>query len=76
MKVGDLVQLSSYGSSRDYNFVVKISSQNPVGVVFAIKEGYNYPYRVHWFGVSNRKSIPMHTRRELKYAKLDKSAAK
>lgn len=69
MKVGDLVALSSYGKSRQYNsrltcFGVK------VGLVIEVKENSCYPYKVDWVGAPRMGVFVGHMRRELKFARL------
>ena len=68
MKVGDLVQLSSYGVSREFNCSLTIVSSNQTGLIIEIQKG-SYPYIIRWSkavvsgGLNHR-----HHRRELKYA--------
>ena len=62
MRVGDLVQLSSYGEQRLYNSDVKKGS---VGIVIKIHQNSAYPYRVLWVN----KHKQGHIRRELRHAR-------
>ncbi len=70
MKVGDLVQLSSYGAKSGYNSQLTIDHPEQTGLIIKIKKG-SYPYIIKW-----SKTPPgpyaypdwCHHRRELKYA--------
>ena len=62
MKVGDLVQLSSYGQKRHYNSDV---DKDAVGIVIKIHENSAYPYRVLWVN----KHKQGHIRVELRHAR-------
>ena len=71
MKVGDLVQLSSYGVSRGFNRQLTIVSSNQTGLIIEIQKG-PYPYIIKWAKLRS-PSAPnfsdwCHHRRELKYA--------
>ena len=73
MKVGDLVQLSSYGVSRSFNSQLTIDHPEQTGLIIkAVEIGHYraYPYVIKW---SKTPSGPyarewIHHRRELKYA--------
>ncbi len=63
MKVGDLVQLSVYGTQRRYNSDLV---ENATGILMQIRTNSAYPYEVMW----NPKQIRRgHIRRELRYAR-------
>ena len=66
MKVGDLVQLSSYGVTRGFNRQLTIDYPEQTGLIIDIQKG-SYPYIVKW---SKVRLFPndRHHRRELKYA--------
>jgi hypothetical protein len=68
MKVGDLVQLSSYGVKRGYNESINYD-QKQAGLVVEVAPGRNYPYRVKWSKLMNRKKRDWsnHSRLELKH---------
>jgi hypothetical protein len=67
MKVGDIVRLSKYGITRDYNLVITRSDPHQIGVITKkFHEGYHYPYKVHWMNALPNKKT--HSRKELKYA--------
>ena len=70
MKVGDLVQLSSYGVKRGYNESI-IHESKQAGIVVEIVPGRNYPYRVKWTKMKLRKERDWsnHSRIELKHAR-------
>ena len=68
MKVGDLVQLSSYGVSRGFNRQLTIVSSNQTGLIIEIQKG-SYPYIIRWSKVPMTGGLyHRHHRRELKYA--------
>lgn len=69
MRVGDLVQLSSYGVVREYNReLTRYGDADQVGLVTDVKDGRrSYPYRIKWTKVDGRH-WSNHSRRELKYA--------
>ena len=70
MKVGDLVRLSEYGMSRDYNSRLTSIDPYQLGVITKEIPG-SYPYRVHWMKALPHPGIYLvnsHSRRELKYA--------
>ncbi len=68
MKVGDLVQLSSYGVSRGFNRQLTIASSNQTGLIIEIQKG-SYPYIIRWSKVRLAGGLKhRHHRRELKYA--------
>ena len=70
MKVGDLVQLSSYGVKRGYNESINYDLKQ-AGLVVEVVFGRNYPYRVKWSKLMNRKKRDWsnHSRLELKHAR-------
>ena len=70
MKVGDLVQLSSYGVKRGYNESINYDLKQ-AGLVVEVVPGRNYPYRVKWSKLMNRKQRDWsnHSRLELKHAR-------
>ena len=76
MKVGDLVRLSAYGLSRQYNRWLIFETYNAkkeylVGVVVKANMNYSFPYKVQWSGIDTRSVHPhqgSHSRLELKYA--------
>jgi hypothetical protein len=70
MKVGDLVQLSSYGVKRGYNESINYDLKQ-AGLVVEVMPGRNYPYRVKWSKLMNRKQRDWsnHSRIELKHAR-------
>jgi hypothetical protein len=70
MKVGDLVQLSSYGVKRGYNESINYDLKQ-AGLVIEVVPGRNYPYRVKWSKLMNRKKRDWsnHSRLELKHAR-------
>ena len=66
MKVGDLVQLSSYGVNREYNAHMTRVDPKQIGIIIEIQKRYiAYPYRVYWITDPRPNS---HSRRELKRA--------
>ena len=69
MKVGDLVQLSSYGATRGFNSQLTMVDTKQTGLIIKIEKG-SYPYIIKWSktppGPYAREWI--HHRRELKYA--------
>jgi hypothetical protein len=70
MKVGDLVQLSSYGSQRGYNNSLTRIDKGQVGLIIAISSRRrSYPYRIKWTKtIRVEYDRSMHSRREIKYA--------
>jgi hypothetical protein len=70
MKIGDLVQLSSYGVKRGYNKSINYDLKQ-AGLVIEIVPGRSYPYRVKWSKLMNRKKRDWsnHSRLELKHAR-------
>ena len=70
MKVGDLVQLSSYGVKRVNNEIL-LQDSKQAGIVVEIAPGRNYPYRVKWTKLKLRKERDWanHSRIELKHAR-------
>ena len=74
MKVGDLVQLSSYGSERHYNEDLlpgKHTRMALVGILIAVKNNRNFPYVVMWSPEHTKRG---HIRRELKHARKTNEA--
>ena len=70
MKVGDLVVLSEYGFSRNYNDNITKMGRDHPGLVVKIEKSHNYPYKVKWVNVEYpRAFLPGHSRRELKYVR-------
>ena len=72
MKVGDLVILSKYGTDRQYNERLTLpGNAKQLGVIIRVSPNVSYPYTVHWHGVTSQPfyRLPVHSRRELKYAK-------
>jgi len=68
VKVGDLVQLSSYGVSRGFNRQLTTVSSNQTGLIIEIQKG-SYPYIIRWSKVRLAGGLNhRHHRRELKYA--------
>ena len=69
MKVGDLVQLSSYGVTRGFNRQLTIDYPEQTGLVIKIEKG-SYPYMIKWSKAHKEDYIFTwcHHRRELKYA--------
>ena len=68
MKVGDLVQLSSYGATRGFNRQLTMVDTKQVGLIIKIRKG-SYPYIIKWSKASRgRWAEWCHHRRELKYA--------
>tara|TARA_R110000824_G_scaffold56294_4_gene154292 strand:- start:1450 stop:1674 length:225 start_codon:yes stop_codon:yes gene_type:complete len=74
MKIGDLVELSSYGKNIQENqpYISK------AGVIMRISEhaeDAKFTHAVSWFGVKNRNSIHqvLHPRRDLKHLTNEKS---
>ena len=70
MKVGDLVMLSSYGIVREYNGRITMVDPHQVGIIVKYKQNHSYPYKVRWSQYIGNVAVPSHTRRELKYAKI------
>ena len=71
MKVGDLVRLSSYGKSRDYNNRITLCDASQLGLIIAIYKG-NYPYKVRWSKpLEGLTPNDNHSRRELAYAQVN-----
>jgi len=70
MKVGDLVQLSAYGKSRQHNDVC----YGGWGFVVWVGENYSkYPIQCHWYRADGKEeSSTRFHRRELKKFKSDK----
>jgi hypothetical protein len=70
VKVGDLVQLSSYGVKRGYNESINYDLRQ-AGLVVEIVPERNYPYRVKWSKLMNRRKRDWsnHSRLELKHAR-------
>ena len=69
MKVGDLVQLSSYGESRQHN----MDCYGGWGFVVAIHPDTQYPIVTHWYKTNGSELDAMRFhRRELKRFKADK----
>jgi hypothetical protein len=69
MKVGDLVTLSSYGSKRQFNWMLIKESKNLIGLVTEISTGAAYPYKVLWpVSTDTLRFTNSYARRELKYA--------
>ena len=73
MKVGDLVQLSSYGVSRSFNSQLTIDHPEQTGLIIKVDEaGYYraYPYVIQWSKTPTDRHGRewIHHRRELKYA--------
>ena len=66
MKVGDLVQLSSYGRSRGFNDYLTMKPDR-VGLVIKIEKG-SYPYIVQWTKINSHSCRDRHNRKELKLA--------
>jgi len=66
MKVGDLVQLSSYGRSRGFNSYLT-TKPGRVGLVIKIEKG-SYPYIVQWTKINLQSCRDRHNRKELKLA--------
>ncbi len=70
MKVGDLVELSSYGKARDYNSMIDFYGP-AVGLI--IKSSGRSPdrmnYEIKWSNVQSGRTR-FHRRKELKYAKI------
>ena len=67
MKVGDLVQLSSYGVNRVYNSHITRVNPKQVGIIIKIQKSRSafYPYRIYWITDPRPHT---HSRRELKRA--------
>ena len=66
MKVGDLIQLSSYGKKRGFNLHVKLGDPDQTGLVIKHNPNIHYSYKVLW----SKGDVPdaNYHRRELKYA--------
>ena len=77
MKGGDLVQLSSYGVKRGYNYALTdYGDADQVGLVVEVFQGRNrsFPYRVKWTKMVGRargmkSGWSSHSRLELKHAR-------
>ena len=67
MKIGDIVQLSSYGKKRNYNADLVSDGVSQIGIIVSDSGVYIDAYRVHW--TKTKRSFPHHLRRELKHAK-------
>ena len=68
MKVGDLVQLSSYGATRGFNSQLTMVDTKQTGLIIKIEKG-SYPYIIRWSKVRLSGGLNhRHHRRELKYA--------
>jgi len=73
MKVGDLVELSAYGTKRQYNHWLKPQSPSEcvLGIIVDVSSlNLRYPYRILWQGTEYRTQYrnPSFSRRELKHA--------
>ena len=71
MRVGDLVTLSAYGRSRQYNGRITKVDPHQVGIITHIDPRFrSYPYKVRWMKdlFFDSRIVPKHSRRELKRA--------
>ena len=74
MKPGDLVRLSAYGLSRQYNNFIVFSESQQTGLIIEVKETWTYGYKVQWTKATGRGpafspgASANHSRKELKYA--------
>jgi hypothetical protein len=69
MKIGDMVELSAYGSKRRYN--AYIEKRNKFGLVIEVPDVSWGWWRVRWYP-SNTTNV--HSRNEIKYAQMKKKA--
>ena len=73
MKIGSLVNLSSYGTKCQFNRPVVAAATDNVGIVVNINHMDSYPYEVMWscyLGPSYVSRRERHARRELKVARV------
>ena len=69
-RVGDLIQLSSYGRKTDQNKNVYFDG-NEIGLILSIEPGCDrYPIKIHWLNIPNKNIASKFFFRELKLKRI------